>query len=189
MYGKEWLNGANELRRIAVREMSYYQNYVYIEDYFSEDYIETACNDSLLEYADYLINETNNQEDLVYLAVAIKFNLVDFTDSGMDTVLNLNISMFEILEDIINSSQYYHYELSMSDWERKNQLEFIISLMNTYFSEDSQRVIDIWDQIPWGNIPTNVIDIFEESLLKKMSNTFDLENYTEEALRVLLLLG
>lgn len=189
MYGNEWLDGAKELKKIAIQKMSFYQNLVMVENHFSDEFVESSCNDSLLDYADYLINEIDKDEDLIYLGVAIKFGLVDFTDSDMDTIISINISKFEILEDIINSYQYYHYELSMSDWERGNQIEFIVSLMNIYFSDESQRVIDIWDEIPWGNISTNVIDIFEESLLKKMSNIFSLENYTEEAFRVLLLLG
>ena len=180
------MNGAKDLRRIAIQKMSTYQNCVYVIDHYSDEYIADSCKETLLDYADFLINDFKDEEDWMYLAVAVKLDLVDYTDSDMDTVISLNISKFEILEDIINSSEYYHYELHTYNWDKENQVEFIVSLLNIYFSDESQRVKAIWDEIPWGMMGNNIINIFDESLLERMDNTFNVETYSEETLRLLL---
>jgi len=184
MYGNEWMNRAKMLRQTAQDEMNYYQPSVWVEGYFSEEYVEEMIQLDLYDYAEVIINDVNSTEKMKFLAVAIKFDLVDYEDAGHDTILMINIDSFEILNEIVDSYLYEHCELDMYNWEKDNQIEFIVDTVKTYFCKDKDLVKEVWENIPWCNIAPNVLDIIEPGMLDAMEDFFGSSGFDEDSLRL-----
>lgn len=187
MYGNDWIDRAKELRDKALAQIAGYQNYVQIEEHYSEDYMDQMLYLALLDYADLIIsNELDG--DYKELAIAIKYGIVDYNDASYDTKLSLNIKSFDVLEAIVKSHMYPYYEFSFDDWETDNQIILIVDLLKVYYSDESHRVTDIWDDLPWDYMYSNVVGVFEHSMLEQMNQVFDRETFDVEALESYLAL-
>ena len=186
MYGRDWINGAESLRKKALEFMSSYENRVYIEDYFSEEYCLDEFQFQLNDYAQMILSSNDYDEEHRAFAVAALYGIVDYEDSGMDDAIDINISKFEVLEAIINSYMYHNSQIYMNEWSEENQILLIINLLKVYFGPERQRVLDIQDEMPWSSMGNNVMDIFSDNMLDVFSGAFEGSEIDDDSIRLFI---
>lgn len=186
MYGKDWVNGAESLREKALEFMSSYENRVYVEDFFSEDYCLEEFEYQLNDYAQMILSSNDFDEEYRAFAVAALYGIVDYEDSDMDDVIDINISKFEVLEAIINSYMYHNSQICTHEWSEENQILLIIDLLKVYFGPERQRVLDIWDEMPWSSMGNNVLDILTDNMLDVFGEVFEGSEIDDDSVRLFI---
>lgn len=186
MYGREWINGAETLRMKALEYMNSYENRVYIEDYFSEEFCMNEFECQLNDYAQMILSSNDFDEEHRAFAVAILYGIVDHEDSGMDYAFVINPSQFEVLEAIVSSHMYYSSQIYTHDWIEEHQILLIIDLLKIYFSPERQRVLDIWDELPWSSMGNNVLDILTDNMLNVFSDVFEGSEIDDDSVRLFI---